>query len=533
MKEMIKFDTTANKPSIIKVIGVGGGGSNAVNHMYEQGIRDVDFILCNTDSQALDMSQVPLKIQLGTRITEGRGAGSIPSVGKECALENLDELRSLLQDNTKMLFITAGMGGGTGTGAAPVIASVAKELGILTVAIVTLPFSFEGSKRKKQAEEGISELRKYVDTLLIICNEKLRELHGDLKLSEAFRKADNILTTAAKGIAEIITVPGYVNVDFEDVKTVMNSSGVAIMGTGLSEGENRAIEAVEMALSSPLLNDSEIIGARNILLYIASGTDEISMDEVSDITDYIQREAGSSAEIIWGNGYDESLGNKVSVTIIATGFDSSSGKNDSFTQNHEHKKNVLRLDHEAEKKQEVSVKKEEADHLIDLVLTEKQEVEYKNDTFIPKEDKPAKVYQLEMPVDDITDNNITSNIRSSDTGTEFTLRSGVPGNNKPQTTITERPNEIGFEEYDKDEKNLLEKKRKERFDTLRNISMKLKTPEGLDEYEKQPAYLRREVTIDRLPSSKDSTMSDYTISTGKSNKGIINGDNSFLNKNVD
>jgi len=255
MKEMIKFDMPKNQSSIIKVIGVGGGGSNAVNHMFRQGIKGVDFIICNTDAQAMESSPVPIKIQLGEK---GLGAGSIPAVGKEAAFQKMDQIREILEKNTQMLFITAGMGGGTGTGAAPVIASIAREMGILTVGIVTLPFTFEGRKRKLQAEEGILELRKYVDTLLIICNDKLRELCGDLKLSVAFDKADDVLTTAARGIAEIITVTGYINVDFEDVRTVMSDSGKAIMGCAQAEGENRALEAVKAALSSPLLNDSAL-----------------------------------------------------------------------------------------------------------------------------------------------------------------------------------------------------------------------------------------------------------------------------------
>jgi cell division protein FtsZ len=330
MKDMIKFDMPKNQSSIIKVIGVGGGGSNAVNHMYHQGIQGVDFIICNTDAQAMELSPVPTKIQLGDR---GLGAGSIPSVGKEAATQKVGEIREILEKETKMLFITAGMGGGTGTGAAPVIASQAKDLGILTVGIVTLPFSFEGRKRRQQAEEGINELRKYVDTLLVIGNDKLRELYGDLKLSDAFNKADNVLTTASKGIAEIITVTGYINVDFEDVKTVMKDSGKAIMGSAEAEGENRAMEAIQSALSSPLLNDNDIEGASNVLLYITSGEDEISMDEVTEITDYIQREAKSQAEIIWGNGTDTSLDKKISITLIATGFDSKKRKKELEQEN--------------------------------------------------------------------------------------------------------------------------------------------------------------------------------------------------------
>jgi cell division protein FtsZ len=268
MSDKMKFDLPKNQSSIIKVVGVGGGGSNAVNHMFSQGIDGVDFLVCNTDQQALDISPVPHKIQLGSTLTEGRGAGSIPEVGKNAAIENIDQIREILKTNTKMVFITAGMGGGTGTGAAPIIAEAAKELGILTVGIVTLPFAFEGRKRKLQASEGIKEIKQYVDTLLVINNDKLREIYGNLSVGAAFDHADNVLTTASKGIAEIITRIGYINVDFEDVRTVMSEGGVAIMGSAAAGGENRAITAVEHALTSPLLNDNNIRGAKYILLNI-------------------------------------------------------------------------------------------------------------------------------------------------------------------------------------------------------------------------------------------------------------------------
>jgi cell division protein FtsZ len=319
-KEMMNFNLPKEESSIIKVIGVGGGGSNAVNHMYKQGIRGVDFVVCNTDQQALDMSPVPKKIALGSSLTEGRGAGAQAEVGRNAAIENLDDIKEILGPDTKMVFITAGMGGGTGTGAAPVIAQAAREQGILTVGIVTIPFGFEGKKRKLQADFGLEELKKHVDTVLIISNDKLREMYGNLKLSEAFGQADDVLTIAAKGIAEIITVEGYVNVDFEDVRTVMSGSGVAIMGSATTSGPDRAIKAVEQALASPLLNDNNIYGASNILLYISSGSEEVTMDEVAEITDYIQEEAGMDADVIWGNGTDESMDDKLTLTIIATGF---------------------------------------------------------------------------------------------------------------------------------------------------------------------------------------------------------------------
>jgi cell division protein FtsZ len=316
----MEFDLNKDKGSIIKVIGVGGGGSNAVNHMYRQGIKGVEFVVCNTDAQALEMSPVPTKIQLGSSLTEGRGAGSIPEVGRNAAIENIEDIRKFLLADTRMVFITAGMGGGTGTGAAPIIAQTAREMGILTVGIVTIPFEFEGKKRKQQADDGIEALKNSVDTILIIRNQKLREMFGNLNLSDAFSHADNILTTAARGIAEIITVTGYINVDFEDVKTAVQNSGVAIMGSAISEGEHRATKAVEQALASPLLNDNNIKGARYILMNVASGSKEVTMDEIGDITDFIQEQAGLTADIIWGNCTDESLGEKLLVTIIATGF---------------------------------------------------------------------------------------------------------------------------------------------------------------------------------------------------------------------
>jgi cell division protein FtsZ len=318
----MEFDIPRETSSIIKVIGVGGGGSNAVNHMYNQGIVGVDFIVCNTDRQALDISPVPHKVQLGPALTEGRGAGMLPEVGMQAAIENIEEIRELLSKNTKMVFVTAGMGGGTGTGAAPVIAQVAKDLGILTVGIVTVPFNFEGRKRRQQAEEGLDKMRQNVDTLLIINNERLREFGKNMSLTDAFSHADNILTVAAKGIAEVISVTGVINVDFNDVNTVLRNSGQAIMGSAIAEGDDRAIVAVKNALTSPLLNDNDISGARYVLLNITYGSKEVMMDEITEITDYIQDAAGATADVIWGHGFDASLGEKLSITLIATGFSS-------------------------------------------------------------------------------------------------------------------------------------------------------------------------------------------------------------------
>ena len=305
------------KPNYIKVIGVGGGGGNAVNHMMEEGIQGVDFVLCNAEHQALLKSRVKTTVHLGKREL---GAGNDPNIGREAAEMSRDEIEALMDDNTKMVFVTAGMGGGTGTGAAPVVAKMAKEKGILTVGIVTMPMEREGRRRKLQALAGIDELKKCVDTLILISTDKLRDQYGNMKLSEAFKKADDVLATAARGIAEIITVPGYVNVDFEDVKTVMKDSGKAIMGSGVAEGENRAEKAIKDAIHSPLLNDSNIEGAKNILLYITSGTNEVSLDEVDEILEIAQNACGNNSDVIWGNGTDESLGEALSVTLIATGF---------------------------------------------------------------------------------------------------------------------------------------------------------------------------------------------------------------------
>ncbi|TRX42252.1 cell division protein FtsZ [Flavobacterium restrictum] len=317
----ISFDLPKNQSNVIKVIGVGGGGSNAINHMFKQGIKGVDFIVCNTDSQALQNSAVPNKIQLGVNLTEGLGAGANPDVGQQSAIESIGDIEKMLDRNTKMVFITAGMGGGTGTGAAPVIAQLAKERDILTVGIVTLPFLFEGKVRQEQAKVGIEKLRKQVDSLIVINNNKLREVYGNLGFKAGFSKADEVLATASRGIAEVITHHYTQNIDLRDAKTVLFNSGTAIMGSSISSGENRAKEAIVAALDSPLLNDNKITGAKNVLLLIVSGSTEITIDEIGEINDHIQNEAGHNANIIMGVGEDETLGDSIAVTIIATGFD--------------------------------------------------------------------------------------------------------------------------------------------------------------------------------------------------------------------
>ena len=505
--DMIKFDLPKNQSSIIKVIGVGGGGSNAVNHMFRQGIEGVDFVVCNTDAQALDQSPVPNKVQLGVNLTEGRGAGSIPEVGKNAAIEDIDRIKELLGTNTKMLFITAGMGGGTGTGAAPVIARASKELGILTVAIVTIPFSFEGRKRKQQAEEGIKALSEGVDTLLVISNDRLRELYGNLSVGEAFAKADNVLTTGAKGIAEIITLTGNINVDFADVKTVMSDSGVAIMGSGQSEGENRAIKAVETALSSPLLNDNQIKGAKNILLNITSGTDEILMDEITEITDYIQAEAGSTAEIIWGLGNDESLGSKICVTLVATGF----GSNNDFYGIEEVKTNkkVMPLE---EKSGEQSIEwegpfvKEEVKESAGITLKQKttEGAEVKTGEGGAYAKKTSQAFP-ENPLDEFA--------------------AGISRQTANMQQVKTKSDHISDED--------LHQHIQEREERLKSLSIQLKTPEGLLDLEKQPAYVRRKVSLNPVPASNESQVSRFTLNETGDKKTQIKSNNSFLHDNVD
>lgn len=509
MKEMIKFDMPKNQSSIIKVIGVGGGGSNAVNHMFRQGIKGVDFIICNTDAQAMESSPVPTKIQLGEK---GLGAGSIPAVGKESARQKVDQIREILEKNTQMLFITAGMGGGTGTGAAPVIAAIAQELGILTVGIVTIPFTFEGKKRKFQADEGIQELRKYVDTLLIICNDKLRESYGDLKLSEAFDKADDVLTTAARGIAEIITVTGYINVDFEDVRTVMNNSGKAIMGCAQEEGENRAIEAVKAALSSPLLNDNEIEGASDVLLYITSGQEEISMDEVTEITDYIQREAKSQAEIIWGNGYDETLGKKISITLIATGFDAdrkaAAGQEVKI-------RHTLNDEIKTELPQPVAPSKEdERTFVFEFAQQEADEIPEKEEILVNQLETEEKKLNGERFSEDKS--------RKPDEVKPFEVYIKKPGGDSMRGTETtsSRPS--------------IDLKSQERIERLRNLSLKLKDESAIEEMENEPAYVRRNVELKNSAPSGEAQVSRYSLYEDNETKGPeIRSVNSFLHDNVD
>ncbi|MFO7873760.1 MAG: cell division protein FtsZ [Bacteroidales bacterium] len=518
--DMIKFDLPKNQSSIIKVIGVGGGGSNAVNHMFSQGIEGVDFFVCNTDAQALEKSPVPSKIQLGVSLTEGRGAGSIPEVGRNAAIEDIDRIKEAFGSNTKMLFITAGMGGGTGTGATPVIAKASKEMGILTVAIVTIPFSFEGRKRRQQAEEGIKELSEGVDTLLIICNDRLRELYGNLSVSEAFAKADNVLTTGAKGIAEIITLTGNINVDFADVRTVMSGSGVAIMGSGNAEGDNRAVKAIETALSSPLLNDNQIKGAQNILLNITSGTEEILMDEITEITDYIQDEAGSSAEIIWGLSQDDSLGANINVTLVATGFGANNRLYDIDAKQEE--KKVMPL----EEPKEPAASKEPENN-------KQKTIEWDGPFDEDKETAEAGIFTLKNKSHSTTgDAQNRSETRknkkqSFKTDSLENFRENMSVRKTEGSSPTKEQSNADTDDTDKQQ---YIKNREER---LKQLSIQLKTPEGLADLEQQPAYVRRKVNLNPVPASNESQISRYTLNESEHKKSQIKSNNSFLHDNVD
>ena len=543
----MQFEMLKDKSSIIKVIGVGGGGGNAVNHMYLSGITGVDFIICNTDAQALESSPIPNKVQLGASLTEGMGAGSIPEVGKNSAIENIDDIKAMLGSTTKMLFITAGMGGGTGTGASPIIAKAAKELDILTVAIITTPFSFEGKRRKLQADEGMEELKKYVDSYLVISNDRLREIFGNLTLGSAFGQADDILTTAAKGIAEIITVPGYINVDFKDVRTVMKDSGVAIMGSFAAEGEDRALQAVEGALASPLLKDNEIEGARYILLNISSGLREVTMDEVSIITDYIQEKAGLSADLIWGNCTDESLSDKLSVTIIATGFQTSEER---VHEEKNKKKISLLTPEEAPLVRPVepvnSFIQPKAVPSYEPVLKTKEEVS-QADLFggMFNKSEPQKVQEPdnnvvrhtlmeeEPQVEEAPETGFEFEVKLAETNFVFeTPAAQMPPMPEPEPEI-EMP--VAGLDDDKSDESMEEqlKKSKERILRLKDLSMKLRTTNGLQELENEPAYKRKQMQLQQVQHSSESQVSRFTLSNDQDGGTEIRPNNSFLHDNVD
>ena len=534
MTDMITFQPK-QRPTIIKVLGVGGGGSNAVNHMFKQGITGVDFAVCNTDVQALESSPVPLKIEIGNK--DGLGAGAKPEVGKAAAIESLDKIKELLDDEvTQMLFITAGMGGGTGTGAAPVVAKLARELGILTVGIVTLPFGFEGRRRKQQAEIGINELKDHVDALLVISNDKLREQFGNLILTEAFSQADNVLANAAKGIAELITVSGYINVDFEDVRSVLMDSGKAIMGSSKAEGENRASRVIEDAMKSPLLNDNEIKGATDILLYITTGTGDITMDEITEITDYVQKESGSDAETIWGIGVDESLGNNIGITIIATGFDRQKPE----TGNNKKTVGIIGNPSSSTSKTPVINRepnviavKEKSPKIEEIKIIDKKPSIEKTNT--SKAEVKSKIIHT-LSDDDSYDTENTNTLDTEDTNT---FQSHTRSSEKPYLSVDRTISNNNTAPVRRDPKpksnNTKEivKNAAERINKLKGLSVNLRTPENISEYENIPAYKRKNVQLDEKDYSKEPSVSRYSLGEDAKSQPIIKSDNSFLHDNVD
>ncbi len=503
----------SNPRSIIKVIGVGGGGSNAVNHMYKQGIKDVEFIVCNTDNQALMSSPVPNKLQIGANLTEGLGCGANPEVGKNAALESKEQIREMLVD-TKMVFVTAGMGGGTGTGAAPVIAKIARDMDILTVGIVTAPFSFEGKKKMGQADLGLEALRQNCDTVLVILNDKLREIFGNLSIGQAFAQADNILTTAAKGIAEIITLAGYVNVDFQDVRTVMLNAGAAVMGSAETRGENRALKAAEGALASPLLDNRDIMGAKRILLSIISGVEaELQMDELTAITEYIQDQAGEEAEMIFGHGVDPDLSDRIRVTVIATGFQSESQV---LSKSKEEKKV-----HDLDRSQGWLFNPDNS-------VNEKGDLEVrkKPDFSAPKKEEGTSVERELI---------FTGPFSAIEKPQEGDAEEGEEGLFKDEEfdDVSERYgdqviNEEGMMEL-RTTKQRLQQQAKERQEKIRQSRKQEMTKEEFNEKWSLPAYLRRGVKMQDVPHSSEAFISKYNLNDDNN----LLGNNKFLHDNVD
>lgn len=516
-----KQNTLGAPRSIIKVIGVGGGGSNAVNHMYRQGIKDVEFVVCNTDLQALNNSPVPTKLQIGVDLTEGLGCGANPKVGKGAAIESKEQIREFLE-GTKMIFITAGMGGGTGTGAAPVIAKIAKSMGILTVGIVTEPFQFEGKKKLDQANAGIAALRASCDTMIVILNERLREIYGDLPIGTAFAQADNVLTTAAKGIAEIITLAGYVNVDFQDVRTVMRNAGHAVMGTAETKGDNRAKNAAVGALTSPLLDNCDIMGAKKILLSIVSGTEaELRMDELSEITNYIQEQAGQEAEMIFGHGVDSALGERLRVTVIATGFDREDEQTEAVKKSdaEEDKKKV----HDLERSQ-IWMFEQEQNQLANEIKLKKTEEPVKPEKK-KDEDKPLqREFIFAKP---------ETNNSSNNEDDEFEDDSLFGNHDDEFERETEKYgdqiiNEDGMMEI-RSAKQRLQEQAKQRKEKLKSARKQEMTKEEFNEKWALPAYLRRGVKMDNVPHSSEPLISKYNLNDDNS----LLGNNKFLHDNVD
>ena len=544
----IDFEMPKNQSSQIKVMGIGGGGSNAVNYMFEHGIKGVDFVICNTDVQALEASPVPIKIQLGIDLTEGLGAGSNPDIGRRAAEESADRITELLDANTKMLFITAGMGGGTGTGAAPVIAEIAREKGILTVGVVTIPFSTEGGYRKQYADEGIAELKKYVDTLLVINNEKLIEVYGDLTFTAAFAKANEVLNTATKGIAEIISQHLLVNIDLNDARNVLQNSGTAVMGQAKVEGENRAIEAVIEALDSPLLNDNDITGAQQVLLKIVTGggEGEIKMSELAKIKNKIQEAAGRNVNIIEGIGIDPELGMAISVTVIATGFEQRKKPKGLTTVelNDDNFDVIADIDLEDEVKiatsdifrssQQTLLLDDEIDFEFPETETSESATKEVMESVVVADNASQKIvfdlgndYGDASDIEESADALISSIILDEEPMAPqqiVTLDLGDELEEEP-TLNTFSSTQVTSE--------VMKIESREREERLRNISMQLRTPSGLTSLEDIPAYQRNNIKISEPTHSSESEVSIYTLTNGNSNIIELKQNNSFLHDNVD
>ncbi len=637
----ISFDLPKNQSNVIKVIGVGGGGSNAVNHMYSQGINGVDFVICNTDAQALQNSPIPTKIQLGVSLTEGLGAGANPEVGEQAALESIQEIKDMLASNSKMVFITVGMGGGTGTGAAPIIARVARELDLLTIGVVTIPFSFEGKMRNDQAQKGIERLREYVDSLVVINNNKLREVYGNLGFKAGFSKADEVLSTASRGIAEVITHHYTQNIDLKDAKTVLSNSGTAIMGSASASGANRSLEAISKALDSPLLNDNKITGAKNVLLLIVSGAEEITIDEIGEINDYIQSEAKSDVNIIMGVGEDENLGDAVSVTVVATGFNKDQQHEISNT---EAKKIIHTLGEEQEASFDFSEKntikttpnttnqslnhKDEVKEVEDKIVFELGDEEEDDFSIIPTTEfiKNIDVVYEEVSANPISEDDFVitpvqaeieeTPIVEEEKQIEFTFDLPLPKKTKkpiveeskivinsievvdhkvvkPEEKIepekkVEEDVYFSLEDYNELEENLtkatkpvakieteieseelnltlhsketseidinnqvvidhkevspldltiaeLQKRAADRREKMKNFNYKFinKVNKNIDEIEKEPAYKRMGVELDKTSHSSDISQSRTTLDTDENDDLKFRSNNSFLHDNVD
>lgn len=517
-----KFEIPKNtgQRSIIKVIGVGGGGSNAVNHMYKQGIKDVEFVVCNTDNQALNGSPVPMKLQIGLNLTEGLGCGANPEVGKNAAMESKEQIREMLT-GTKMVFVTAGMGGGTGTGAAPVIAKIAKDMDILTVGIVTAPFSFEGKKKMAQAELGIEALRQNCDTVLVILNDKLREIYGNLSINQAFAQADNVLTTGAKGIAEIITLAGYVNVDFQDVRTVMLNAGAAVMGSIETRGDSRAKKAAEGALASPLLDSRDIMGAKKILLSIISGVEaELQMDELSEITEYIQEQAGEEAEMIFGHGVDPDLGDRIRVTVIATGFSTTESKITVKKVAEDTTKKV----HNLERSQGWLFNPEAP---ANNGITDSKEIELKVKPEQRKDGTDDKTREREVLF-----SGPFNRVEQPSAAEESDGDDGLFRDDEFDTTTDRYGDQVINDDGMMDVRNTrqrLQQQAEERKEKLKQARKQEMTKEEFNEKWALPAYLRRGVKMQDVPPSAESFISKYNLNDDNS----LLGNNKFLHDNVD